>query len=745
MEFSLPTLLTIGLPLVALPLVIHLINLRRHRRVEWAAMQFLLESQKKNRKWIVLQQLLLLLLRTAAVAAVVLMLAGPTLLSQWGRLLGQGSTHHVFLIDDSFSMTDESGDQTAFQRAKQSISNVLKQVAPEGVDQKVTFLPFSSAASLSAGGTPEISGQPLSDESLPELQAWLDQRQCSESSTGPSAAIRAAVRLPEPEADEARIVYLVSDFRSRQWATEELVKRQLRRLRSDCSQMHLVQCVENKQPNLSIVDLVPEAGIRAAGVETWFKLTVANHGEQAARSVSATILQDDHKLPSIVIDEIEPGAEVTRRFRVRFRDAGVHRLQANLENDAVKLDNTRYFACTVPPTFPVLIIDGSPARDDGFYLRTALQPGGTTSPGWSARIEPPSFLRQHDQLPGFAAICLLNVSRLDESEVMALQEYVETGGGLAVYLGSEAQRTFYNERLYRDGTGLLPAPLEVPTQLLHDPDQSEPDLVVTDHPLFRIYAGRRNSFLPLVRVNFYYSLEPGWRPSVETQTKILARLRNGAPFVVEKQSGEGRVILHLAKLSPKATDLGTWTNWGLNPVFPIYANELIGQLSAAERKTTSLEVGQSLAFHISETDYEPEFRVIPPQTIATQSKTFFPNAEEGSYAIDAGTGTSSGIWQFFLRPREDQQAQRLLAVNVDTDESDLDFLDRSQLAHQLRGIDYQFSLASQMSLDKQQLGGFHLSDSLLYLLAGVLILEQWLAYRASYHQPNSQPSSEVPA
>ncbi len=750
MEFSLPTLLTFGLPLLAVPLLIHLINLRRHRRVEWAAMQFLLESQKKNRKWIVLQQLLLLLLRTAAVAAVVFMLAGPTLLSQWGRLLGQGSTHHLFLIDDSYSMSDESGDVRAFDRAKNAVAGVLNQLAAEADDQLITFLPFSASQSLAVGEAPEISGRLLSNETLPEFQAWLDQLQCSETAAGPNETIHAAIKLPEPQADEARIVYLISDFRDRHWTTEELVKRRLRRLRTESSQLHLVQCVEDRDLNLSIVDLQPEAGIRAAGVETWFKVTVANHDDETARSVSLTILQDEHKLPSIVIDEIEPRSEVTRRFRVRFRDSGAHRLQAKLESDAIEVDNSRYFACTVPSTFPVLIIDGSPGRDDGFYLRTALQPGGTTSPGWSPRVEPPSFLRQHEQLQKFAAICLLNVPRLDESEIEALEEYVTAGGGLAFYLGSEVQRTFYNQRLYQDGTGLLPAPLDVPTQLLHDVEQSEPDLLVTDHPLFRIYSGRRNSFLPLVRVNFYYSLEPAWRPSAKSQTKVLARLRNGAPFVVEQEFGDGKVILHLAKLSPKSTDLGTWTNWSLNPVFPIYANELIGQLSAAERSTTSLEVGDSLAFDLPESEYEPEFRVVPPHTAAAQSNTYYPKAQNGRYAIDAGTGAQSGVWQFFLMPREEESDHRLLAVNVDTEEGDLDFLDRSQLAQQLVGIDYKYSLASQMSLDEQQLGGFHLSDTLLYFLALVLILEQWLAYRASHHQPAGEDSryeqrGEVPA
>ena len=50
MSFTFPSLFwTWLLPLVALPVLIHLINLLRHRRVKWAAMEFLLESRKKER------------------------------------------------------------------------------------------------------------------------------------------------------------------------------------------------------------------------------------------------------------------------------------------------------------------------------------------------------------------------------------------------------------------------------------------------------------------------------------------------------------------------------------------------------------------------------------------------------------------------------------------------------------------------------------------------------------------------
>lgn len=448
MSFLFQSLLTIGLPLVALPLVIHLINLRRHRRIEWAAMSFLLESQKRNKKWILLQQLLLLLLRTSAIALVVMMLAGPVLQSGWGRHFGQGTTHHLFLLDDSYSMADRWEQSTAFDEAKRALSVIVEEAALRADNQKLTLVRFSTAQEFSAGTAPEFNERSLDRTLQDEIETLLGDMQYAESDAGPLYALQAALGLPEPTADEARIVYLVSDFRSRQWTEDNQLRQMLSQLREKSAQVHLVQCVDTTRSNLAITRLEPESGIRAAGVETWFDITVANYGDQPAAAVAANIVQDGHKLPAVVFEEIPAREEVTRRFRVTFPTAGAHQLQASLERDPVVTDNLRYFACEVPTAFPVLIIDESPNHDDGFYLRTALDPGGAATPGWSPRIEPASFLRKHDRLDDFAAICLLGVARLDEPEVAALEEYVRQGGGCGNFLGiSRAERFLQPEAL----------------------------------------------------------------------------------------------------------------------------------------------------------------------------------------------------------------------------------------------------------------------------------------------------------
>src|SRR4051794_39344059 len=62
-QFLNPWTFLAGAALVSVPIIIHLINRIRYRRVKWAAMEFLLKAQKRMRRRKILEQLLLLLLR----------------------------------------------------------------------------------------------------------------------------------------------------------------------------------------------------------------------------------------------------------------------------------------------------------------------------------------------------------------------------------------------------------------------------------------------------------------------------------------------------------------------------------------------------------------------------------------------------------------------------------------------------------------------------------------------------------
>ena len=47
--------------------------------------------------------------------------------------------------------------------------------------------------------------------------------------------------------------------------------------------------------------------------------------------------------------------------------------------------------------------------------------------------------------------------------------------------------------------------------------------------MFRVFAGERNTFLSAVNVEQYTSVAKGWTPTPDGPTKVIAKLRNGAP------------------------------------------------------------------------------------------------------------------------------------------------------------------------------------------------------------------------
>ena len=61
--FANPFAMLAGVLLISSPIIIHLINRMRFKRIRWAAMEFLLKSQKRNRRKLIIEQMILLLLR----------------------------------------------------------------------------------------------------------------------------------------------------------------------------------------------------------------------------------------------------------------------------------------------------------------------------------------------------------------------------------------------------------------------------------------------------------------------------------------------------------------------------------------------------------------------------------------------------------------------------------------------------------------------------------------------------------
>ena len=125
MTFLQPLLLY-GLPLAALPVIIHLVHLYRRRQVKWAAMIFLHAAQRMSKGLSRLRQILILALRVLAVAAIVFLITRP-LAGGWLGLTGGAPDTVMILLDRSASM-EQQNIATGVSKRAAGLRNLAKAI-----------------------------------------------------------------------------------------------------------------------------------------------------------------------------------------------------------------------------------------------------------------------------------------------------------------------------------------------------------------------------------------------------------------------------------------------------------------------------------------------------------------------------------------------------------------------------------------------------------------------------------------
>ncbi|MCA9015414.1 MAG: hypothetical protein KDA77_08805, partial [Planctomycetaceae bacterium] len=474
---------------------------------------------------------------------------------------------------------------------------------------------------------------------------------------------------------------------------------------------------------------------------------IKNFGDQVAQDVRVAAFVDHNKLPmSIVFDKIEAGSEISQDFDVVFNKPSLHQINVSLTNDALDGDNERFLAVDVKPSNPVLIIDGNPSGNEWMYIQTAIAPDASTT-GFAPSVENVDYLRRHP-LGQFKNIYLLNVAELPLDAVAALETFVADGGGLIWFAGPSIQPAFYNDKLYKEGKGLFPAPLETsPRDLPARETNTTVDLQVSDHPLFSVFAGQDNPLIEAVTISKYFPLSQKWLQTEAANASgvnIIATLRNQAPFIIEHRLGKGRIITCLTSAGPVLTNAGEpWNSWALNPSFIVFQLELQKYLVQSRSHDQAETVGQPIAFSLDAASFSDEIEVHTPisqgeRTIrlkATPGQTTDASANGSLKLITVFRETDQpGVYSVQLKRQDQTVEPQMYAFNFPVSESNLALASSDELKNELGNSSLiQIQEPGEFQWIQGQEAGREITNTILVILFLLLICEQLLAYRLSYH------------
>ena len=201
-------ILAFGAAAFAVPLLIHLLNRRRFRTIQWGAMHLLDSIVRVNQKRFRIEQLILLLVRCAIPVALAFCLARPVL-TGWQDLAGDAPISAVILLDTSYSMDASSTEGKHLDLAVEQAITVMKAMS-RGCEVSV----------IQTGGRPApIFDQPIFDpplmiERLRQLHGGMGASQMPEALDLAFATLRGMSHV-------RRELIVVSDFQSSDWTVND--------------------------------------------------------------------------------------------------------------------------------------------------------------------------------------------------------------------------------------------------------------------------------------------------------------------------------------------------------------------------------------------------------------------------------------------------------------------------------------------------------------------------------------------
>ena len=358
-------LLLWGLLAAAVPVAIHLLNRRRHKTIQWAAMQFLLKATRESRGKKKLRHILILTCRALAIAALAFAAARPIVsgLIGWG---GGSIDTVVLLLDRSASMETKPGDGL----------NPRRQIVIEKVRDAM--------ASLGAARLVLIDSASKKPQEIPSPDILADLSSTGPTDTAadfPTLLARAAEFLADtPGRSE---IWLASDLQTSNWRPEDERWSAARASLAALPQKPAIRVLSitgPAAPNTAIRVL----GSRRSGDEMLLDLEILRAADSRGTTTLplTTNLNGSRTTETLTL----PGQSLRFQKRVALPAGGeTGSGWLSIPADGNSRDNSTFFA--YGPARPIKSIIVAPAGETADYLALAAAPPGFGSQSVQ-RIDP---------------------------------------------------------------------------------------------------------------------------------------------------------------------------------------------------------------------------------------------------------------------------------------------------------------------------------------------------------------------
>lgn len=602
-----------GLFAALIPIGIHLIRKEKPPKLMFGTIRFLKKTSKKLVLFQQIQQWLLLLLRAALIALLVFAFARPLINQTMARLLDADPASVVLLLDNSMSM--RYGDR--FETARREAVDIVNDLS---AGDEVALVVFSNGV-----------------ESVQELTTDLDSvratlQNLTEAGYGGTrfmSNLRLADQLLGASSYDNKRVYLISDYQQigldandADWKLAPGVT------------FAGINVADEESSNLALTDVrSPERLLEGTAGEQSILARVRSTGSVYLNEAEVTLSIDDTVVDRQRVD-LSEASEAVVNLTGSFEATGVRRGRITVNGDNFRADNDFYFTVDVARKIRVLVVNGESSPnwfdDEGHWFGLAVS-STEASPFSLDTVESErltsQLLAEHD------VAVLLNVGDLTNRQAQDLIEYTLQGGSLLIAPGDRVQPEQFNRQLGQ----ISPAQLQAAAG-----DFLDDYLVIADFD-------RRHPILQPLDIDWTARFQRHWQLSPSADADVLMRFDNTLPAMVERQAGDGKVILFASTMDLE------WNNMALQGMYLPFVHETLRHLVEPETSQRAYSIGDTISL----------------DSLAARSGSLDITLPDGeTRALSAGSDVLEAEQPGFIEVQSDDSRQ-YFAVNLPTEESNL--------------------------------------------------------------------------
>ncbi|OGU58555.1 MAG: hypothetical protein A2315_16765 [Ignavibacteria bacterium RIFOXYB2_FULL_35_12] len=645
MTFLNPAVL-FGLITASIPILIHLFNLRKLKKIEFSTLAFLKELQKNKIRKVKLKQWILLALRVLIILFLVMAFARPTLKGlAIGGTTSAAKTTAVFIIDDTFSMSVIDNQGSLLNQAKSTAKNLLRNFQ-EGDEAALILVSQSESSEINIS------------KSVVDIQKSIDAIEPSYQSVIIHNAMTKAVQILSQSKNFNKEIYILSDFQFGRLADEKTIS-DFSQVLDERVRIYAVGYSGKEILNLGVDHIKVNTQIFEKQKPINFSVTVTNYSNKNVDNVIVSLFINNERSAQVSTN-LSAGESKLLNVEAAIKSTGFISVFAEIEDDEILQDNRRYSSVFVPDNIPIIIFTDEPS--DSRFVELAL----TAIENRSTFVISKKNLNELSayDLKKYEVVIVIGSQNLNT--VDKLRNYLYEGGSLFIAPGSKSNLITYQKVLNEVG---LPSPGAAVGKIGEQTNLFLFENTDLDHPVFQdIFTNKEKTKIESPEIYSYFKI------NTQGKGRSIITLQDGSSFLGEYKIKNGKIFL----LS--SSPILSCNNFPLKSIFVPLMNKSVLYLASKDKNETSVLAGEDIRIDVRGKSIS-QLKLLKPDnvedflTLNQSDGNAFVKYDKanlvGNYKIASGTKIIDEV-----------------SVNADPLESKVKYLDKAEIDSYMSEINF---------------------------------------------------------